>query len=75
MNNITTIESGFMLHDGTYLFQQWDDNGVLIDEKIMSDTQVLVGTNNGVLLLDLSQTINGLTYVNIDEFINNLYQK
>lgn len=64
-----------MLHDATYLFQPWDDNGILIDEKIMSHTQVLVGTDNGVLLLDLSQTINGVAYVNIDEFVNNLYQK
>jgi hypothetical protein len=75
MNNITTIEGGFMLHDRTYLFQPWDNNGILIDEKIMSDTQVLVGTDNGVLLLDLSQTINNMAYVNIDEFVNNLYQK
>lgn len=75
MNNITTIDRGFMLHDATYIFQPWDDNGILIDEKIMSDTQVLVGTDNGVLLLDLSQTINGVAYVNIDEFVNNLYQK
>lgn len=75
MNNITTIDGGFIFQDYTYLFEQWDDNGILLDEKIMSDTQVLVGTNNGVKLLDTGLTIDNVEYTDINNFVNKLYQK
>ena len=75
MNNITKIQAGFILFDETYQFQEWDDNGVLLDHKIMSDTQVLIGTNNGAKLLDLSLTIDDIAYTDITIFTSNLMSR
>lgn len=75
MSNITKIHGGFILFNETYEFQPWDDNGLLLDEKIMSDTQVLIGTNNGAKLLDLSLTIDDIAYTDINEFVNNLFAR
>jgi hypothetical protein len=66
MLNIKTIKNGFQLNNLIYLF----------DEKaeIISESQCHIPTNNGIILLDLSCTINNKLYDNIDNFINELYK-
>jgi len=58
-----------------FRFQEWDNDGTMVNDKVISDSQVLVGTDNGIRLLDLEQVIDGITYTDINEFVNKLYQK
>ena len=62
--NITTIENGFELNDSIFLFEQ--------KHEILSDSQVHIDTDNGTILLDLSCTINGILFTDIDLFIQSL---
>lgn len=61
MLNITTIENGFTFNDTTFLFEGIDE--------ILSETQVHVGTNQGIILLDLTCTINGAEFTDINLFL------
>lgn len=61
MLNIKTIENGFEFNDSIYLFEGADD--------IISEYQVHVGTNQGIILLDLSCTINEIEYTDINLFL------
>lgn len=64
MLNITKIENGFEFNDSIYLFEGQDE--------IISDSQVHVGTNQGIILLDLSCTINDVEFTDINLFITAL---
>lgn len=64
MLNITTIENGFEFNDTIFLFEGVDE--------ILSETQVHVGTNQGIILLDLTCTINGVEYTDINLFVQAL---
>lgn len=66
MLNIKTIQNGFQLNNLIYLF---DGNA-----EVISESQCHIPTNNGIILLDLSCTINNKLYNNIDNFINELYK-
>lgn len=66
MFNITTIENGFIFNDVEYKFDG--------DYEIISETQVHVPTDKGILLLDLSCSIDDVMYVDINLFVNALYQ-
>ena len=59
--NLIIIENGFIMNSSDYLF-----NGEI---EIISETQCHVPTNNGVILLDLSCTINDVTYTDINLFV------
>ncbi len=61
MLNITTIENGFEFNDTTFLFEGIDE--------IVSETQVHVGTNLGIILLDLTCTINEVEFTDINLFL------
>jgi hypothetical protein len=59
--NITTILNGFTFNDLTYLFEG--------EIEVISESQCLTPTNEGTILLDLSCTINGIEYTDINLFI------
>jgi len=71
---ITTIKNGFKLNSINYTFESFEIDGVLNAYEIISDSQMLSGTNEGLIFLDLSLSINDKKYENIDLFINALYQ-
>jgi hypothetical protein len=62
--NITTIENGFLFNELIYLF-----NG---DIESISESQCHVPTNEGVILLDLSCTINEVEFTDIELFVKAL---
>lgn len=66
MLNIKTIQNGFQLNNLIYLFDG--------KAEVISESQCHIPTNNGIILLDLSCTINNKLYNNIDNFINELYK-
>jgi hypothetical protein len=66
MLNIKTIENGFEFNNSIYLFEGQDE--------ILSDYQCHIGTNQGIILLDISCTINGVEYTDINLFVLALKQ-
>ena len=73
MSNIVKINNGFILNENTYEFQEFDLDGTFVKNEILSEYQVHIGTNNAVILLDLTCTIDDVSFISITEFINLLY--
>lgn len=69
MYNILKIENGFSLQSNTYKFIEID--GAMYG--IISDTQVHVYTDLGIILLDLNCSIEGVYFNNINSFLTDLY--
>jgi hypothetical protein len=72
--NIKTLKNGFNLNSIDYTFESFEIDGIVKPYEIVSDSQMLSGTNEGLIFLDLSLSINDKKYENIDLFINALYQ-
>jgi hypothetical protein len=68
MNNITKIAGGFEYQNQTFYSIEID--GLLF--QILSESQVHIYTDLGVILLDLSCTINEGNFDDIHEFTNYL---
>jgi hypothetical protein len=66
MFNIVTIENGFIFNNTEYIFDG--------EYEIISETQVHIPTNKGILLLDLSCSIDQVSYNEINLFVQALYQ-
>jgi hypothetical protein len=64
MLNIITIENGFLFNELIYLFDG--------EIEVISESQCHVTTNNGIILLDLSCTIDSVQYTDISLFVKNL---
>lgn len=62
--NIVTIQKGFILNETQYIFEG--------EIEIISETQCHVPTNDGIILLDLSCSINGIEFTGIELFIQAL---
>ena len=62
--NIQTIENGFTFNKLIYLF-----DGQI---EVISESQCHVPTNDGIILLDLSCTINQVEFTDINLFITAL---
>jgi hypothetical protein len=62
--NIVTIQNGFIFNETQYTFEG--------EIEIISETQCHVPTNLGIILLDLSCTINGVEYTDINLFVQAL---
>ena len=77
MNNLIKINNGFVMNNKSYIFEQFQSIGVedpdLVSYQIISSSQVFVGTDRGIILLDLSFTIDGVAYDDIYDFITQLY--
>lgn len=72
--NITKITNGFIKDERDYFFQDFiNDEEQLAPFQILSDSQVHVGTNDGIMFLDLSVSINNTLFNDINEFVNFLY--
>lgn len=66
MFNIITIKNGFIFNAVEYIFDG--------EYEIISETQVHIPTYKGILLLDLSCSIDEVSYDNINLFVQALYQ-
>lgn len=62
--NIITIPNGFTFNELIYLFDG--------EIEIISESQCHVPTNEGIILLDLTCTIDGNEYTDINLFIQKL---
>jgi|688.fasta_scaffold633124_3 hypothetical protein len=69
---LVTIPNGYSNNGIDYLFQDFDMDGNIVPYSIMSASQVLMGTDKGIILLDLSCTINGEEFTDINLFITAL---
>jgi hypothetical protein len=66
---LITIPNGYSANGIDYLFQDFEMDGNIVPYSIMSASQVLMGTDKGIILLDLSCTINGIEYTDINLFV------
>jgi hypothetical protein len=69
MYNIIKIEGGFVYNDTSYQFIDIDGQYY----QVISNEQVHVYTDFGIILLDLSCSIDDEYYEDIDSFISALY--
>ena len=69
---LITIPNGYSNNGIDYLFQEFEMDGTMVPYSIMSSSQVLMGTDRGIILLDLSCTINGKEFTDINLFITAL---
>lgn len=71
---ITTTKNGFNLNSINYTFESFEIDGVSTAYEILSDSQMLSGTNDGLIFLDLSLSINDKKFTDINLFVKELYQ-
>lgn len=71
---ITTTKNGFKLNSIDYTFESFEIDGVSNAYEIVSDSQMLSGTNEGLIFLDLSLPINDKKFTDINLFVKELYQ-
>lgn len=71
MLEITKISNGFTMNERNYSFMNFDEKPF----EIISESQVHVGTDDGIMLLDLSVKIDQVEFSNIEEFTNFLFNQ
>lgn len=69
---LKTIRGGYSAKNRNYIFKVFEIEDKRVEYKIVSPDQVLVGTDQGVILLDLTCSINGVVYDDINLFVENL---
>lgn len=70
--NIITILNGFEFDNVNYLFQDFFFENELIQYQIIGESQCHIGTDRGIILLDLSCTINEVEFTDINLFVEAL---
>lgn len=70
--NITTLKNGFNFNEIDYLFEDFQTEAGLVSSEIISDSQLLIGTNEGAIFLDLSCSINDKYFTDINLFLTAL---
>jgi hypothetical protein len=73
--NIKTTDNGFIFKDINYNFIECVYDNRIISNEIIFDNQLLIGTNEGLIFLDLTCSINDKFYTNINEFLKALNNK
>ena len=68
MYNITKIEGGFLFNDREYTFIEIDG----LQYTIVSDTQVHIYTDYGIILFDLTCSIDEQIFTDINQVLNDL---
>ena len=69
---LKTIRGGYSAKNRNYIFKSFEIDDKRVEYKIVSPDQVLVGTDQGVILLDLTCSVNGVVYNDINLFVENL---
>ena len=69
MYNITKIEGGFQYNGVEYTFIEIDG----LQYQMVSNSQVHIYTDYGIILFDLTCSINEQMFTDINIFINTLY--
>lgn len=69
---IKTLKNGFNLNSVDYTFQEQETINGLVKYEVVSDSQMLAGTNEGLIFLDLSLSIDNKFFDNINDFIKAL---
>jgi hypothetical protein len=64
MYNITKIFGGFLFNEINYNFNEVDG----AKYKVLTSTQLWVYTDQGIILFDLTCTIDGVSYTDINLF-------
>lgn len=70
--NIKTLQNGFNFNEIDYIFQEQETEKGFIKYEIVSDSQILVATNEGLIFLDLSCSIDENLFENINDFLKAL---
>jgi hypothetical protein len=67
--NITKIENGFKIdsQDFNYLFKG-------LEHEVLSEDQCHINTNMGIIFFDTSVSIEGKTFLTIEDWITELYK-
>jgi hypothetical protein len=68
MYNITKISGGFLFKEMSYNFNEVDG----AKYKVLTSTQLWVYTDQGIILFDLTCTIDGVSYTDVNVFGQNL---
>jgi hypothetical protein len=69
MLEIQKTGKGFLMNGYEYLFTNFDG----LQYEIITETQVHIGTNEGIMLLDLSVSIDKNVFTDITAFVNYLF--
>ena len=72
--NLTKIENGFEMNESPYLFVNFDHEGQSVRYYNQSADQVLIGTDQGIILFDLTVSIDNVYYNTIQEFTDKLFE-
>lgn len=70
--NIIKTNTGFIINEIDYILDNFEIEDKIVSNEIISNNQVLIGTNQGIILLDLSCTINEIEFNDINLFIQDL---
>lgn len=75
MSNITKTASGFIFDNKSFEFQSFlDESGVeTVSNVKYNSTQLLLGTNNGVVFFDISVSIDDTFYENTTDWLLGLF--
>ena len=68
MYNISKISGGFLFNEMTYNLNEVDG----AKYKVLTSTQLWVYTDQGIILFDLTCTIDGVSYNDVNVFGQNL---
>jgi hypothetical protein len=68
MYNITKISGGFLFNEMSYNFNEVDG----AKYNVLTSTQLWVYTDQGIILFDLTCTIDGVSYTDVNVFGQNL---
>ncbi len=72
--NIIRINNGFTKDGRNFIFQNFiNEQDQSLSYEIISDSQVHIGTDNGIMFLDLFVTIDGQIFTDINFFVDFLF--
>jgi hypothetical protein len=69
---LKTIQKGYSTKNKNYIFKAFEIDDETVEYKIVSPDQVLVGTDRGIILLDLTYSVDNIKYNDINLFVENL---
>lgn len=74
MLNITKTASGFIFRNTPYSFESFpNQDGDTVTNVKFNTSQLIIGTDKGILFFDLSVTIEGTTYETSTDWVTALF--